>query len=556
MDKKNLENSDITKLGFLDEFIRLRQRVAELEKAEVKRQEAVQALRESEQRYRSLFEGIGDGILVYDIDGYILDCNKVACQSLGFSREELLKKRIYDIDDSGLDKDGKPNLFQSLEKKEYEYEGLHITKNDIRIPVDIKTSLIDYEGKKAILAVARDIKKRKKMEEALRKSAKRYRTLFEGILEDSVFVHDMEGRILDCNEAACKRLGYSRKEILKLTTRDFDEPEFAEGFDDRLRQQLVLGRYTCEGVHLTKDGKRLYVDINSSVIEYRGEKAVLTVTRDITKRKKAEEDLKQSEERLKTALLELENAHRKLQELDQMKSDFISIVSHELRTPLTSIKNAATILLKGAIKRHNLDDREKEMLHIVLNNTDRQVRMITDLLDISKIEAGVLEMQQEEVDILALIKDVTNGLKYQFVNKEIKCTLLLPDGKLMVFADVEQIRRVLTNLIDNAVKFTAAQGEVIVKVQERSHDVVVSVSDNGIGISNQDIVKLFDKFYRSSNVKARQKKGTGLGLVITKGIIEAHGGKIWVEAELEKGSTFYFTLSKEMVHKQEAGASE
>lgn len=236
-----------------------------------------------------------------------------------------------------------------------------------------------------------------------------------------------------------------------------------------------------------------------------------------------------------------EEANKKLQVIDKMKNDFIAIVSHDLRTPLTAIKNSTTLLAKGWPGKRGIDPKQKELLDIIMSNTNRQIRMISDLLDISKIESGVMSVHAEPIDITALAIDTINSFRLQADEK--KMTLkMAPDCKaIKVYADPEHTRRVLSNLLHNAIKFTHEGGSAELTLDTRFGDVIVAISDTGIGIPADDINKLFNKFYRSSSA-VHYKEGSGLGLAISRGLIEAQGGKIWVESTAGKGSSFYFTL--------------
>lgn len=236
-----------------------------------------------------------------------------------------------------------------------------------------------------------------------------------------------------------------------------------------------------------------------------------------------------------------EEANKKLQVLDTMKNDFIAIASHDLRTPLTAIKNSVTLLSKGWPDKRAVDPKQKELLDIIMNNTNRQIRMISDLLDISKIEAGVMSIHAEVMDIAALSADTINSFRPQADEKKITLKMA-PDGNpIKVRADPEHTRRVLSNLINNAIKFTPGGGSVELTLSTRPEYAVVTISDTGIGISADDIDKLFNKFYRSSSV-SHHKEGSGLGLAISRGLIEAQGGRIWAESEPGAGSSFCFTL--------------
>jgi signal transduction histidine kinase len=260
--------------------------------------------------------------------------------------------------------------------------------------------------------------------------------------------------------------------------------------------------------------------------------------------------------RKRESLIEfIDHANTQLQEVDKLKTDFISIVSHELRTPLTAINNAATILMKGKLNRVEIDPREKELIEIIIKNTDRQTRMVGDLLDVSKIEAGVMPMYIEQLDVVALISDAVRTLQPQASGKSIVLDISSNVKASMISIDPEHTRRIVTNLLTNAIKYTPEGGRVKVHIHDEFWEVVISVSDTGPGIPKDQIGKLFNKFYRASDAAARQLGGTGLGLMITKGLVEAQGGRIWLESEVGKGSTFYFALSKtDKKIKQEAVA--
>jgi signal transduction histidine kinase len=249
--------------------------------------------------------------------------------------------------------------------------------------------------------------------------------------------------------------------------------------------------------------------------------------------------------RKRESLIEyIEHANTQLQALDKLKTDFISIVSHELRTPLTAIHNAASILMKGHFNKTPVDPREKELIQIIVKNTQRQTRMVGDLLDVSKIEAGVMPVCLEQADVVALVTDVVHSLKPQAAERKIILEVSKNARSMVIPMDPEHTFRIVTNLLTNAIKYSAEGGKVKVVLRDEFWEVVVSVADTGSGISKDEMGKLFNKFYRTSDAAARQHGGTGLGLVITKGLVEAQGGRIWFESEVGMGSTFYFTLPK------------
>ena len=233
---------------------------------------------------------------------------------------------------------------------------------------------------------------------------------------------------------------------------------------------------------------------------------------------------------------------KKLQELDQLKSDFISIVSHELRTPIAVMKGGVSLILDGVVGK--ITDNQRDLLTDTMDNIDRLTRLVTDLLDVSKIEAGKINLRRRSTDLCAMAENIVNVFDREAREKGIQLRTELPDGVLKLFVDDDKINQIFNNLISNAIRFTPSDGEIVIRVEDKEDHVECSVSDTGVGIAEKNIPKLFNKFVQIGRVEGSGYKGTGLGLVIVKGLVEKHGGKIRVESELGKGSTFRFTLKK------------
>ncbi len=238
----------------------------------------------------------------------------------------------------------------------------------------------------------------------------------------------------------------------------------------------------------------------------------------------------------------IERVHARLAEVDRLKTDFVSVVSHELRTPLTSIKNAAGILMKGGPLKRSWDERERELLTIIRDNVERQTRMVDDLLDVSRIEAGVMPVETQPTDSAALIRDTVSSLRLLAEEKKTHLQLQMQDSGRKVLADPDHLRRIINNLVVNAIKFTPAQGNVTVRSATEGAEMKITVADTGIGIAADELSTIFGKFYRAKDASARAKRGWGLGLAIAKGLVEAQKGRIWVESRPGEGSSFSFTL--------------
>ncbi len=250
------------------------------------------------------------------------------------------------------------------------------------------------------------------------------------------------------------------------------------------------------------------------------------------------------------AQLELKILNRKLEDAGELKSDFVANVSHELRTPITSIKNACVLLKKinnnlkssGQNTQKFMDTSADELLEIIDLNIDRQSRLIDELLDLAKIEKGKALYKRVLIDVSTIASQVVNSLAMQAKAKNIILEADIQPNIPKIYASGDQIIQVYTNLIDNAIKYTKKGGHISLKIIAQDHSIKSIISDTGIGISQENICKLFNRFVRPDAILEYGAKGTGLGLAITKEILDLHGGCIWVESAIGHGSKFIFTL--------------
>jgi signal transduction histidine kinase/CheY-like chemotaxis protein len=231
------------------------------------------------------------------------------------------------------------------------------------------------------------------------------------------------------------------------------------------------------------------------------------------------------------------------------KSDFVSFVSHELKTPMTSIRGYSDILAKGAVGP--VTESQVQFLNIIRSNVDRMTILVGDLADVSRIEAGRLRLDFKAISLGEIVEEVVESARTQLEEKELTLTQHVPDNLSPVWADRTRLIQILTNMVSNAYKYTPQGGRIAVHVEQVANrwdpdgapEVVhVAVEDNGIGIPPEDQEKIFQKFFRSPDQKARESPGTGLGLNITKNLVEMQGGRIWFESEFRQGTTFHFTV--------------
>lgn len=251
--------------------------------------------------------------------------------------------------------------------------------------------------------------------------------------------------------------------------------------------------------------------------------------------------LNKTNEAIKLLYKELEEKNTRLQELDRMKSDFIATVSHELRTPLSITKEGISMMLDGIPGAIN--EKQKKILTTAMDSINRLNRMISELLDISKIESGKAELKRELVDIAALIKQVALSFDLKAREKNLILKTVFAKNRIDIYIDPDKITQVFTNLIANAMKFTE-NGYIEISAEDNKDDVVCRVSDTGRGIAKKDLPRVFSKFEQFGRTAGPGEKGTGLGLSIAKGIVEMHKGLISVESEPGKGTKFTFNLPK------------
>jgi len=252
--------------------------------------------------------------------------------------------------------------------------------------------------------------------------------------------------------------------------------------------------------------------------------------------------------KLKEFANQLERANQELRRIDAIKSEFVSVASHELRTPLAAIKNAVQLILKG--KTGEINKNQEKFLSMAERNINRLTNILNDLLNLSRIESGKIELKFKNLALKEVIELTASSLRPQADTKSIQIEVDVFEPLPGVYGDPEKIEQILTNLIGNSMKFTPDGGKILITAKPFSHDrkggygdrVAISVKDTGIGIPPEHLEAIFEKFHQVEGSLHRSVSGTGLGLAITKGLVEAHQGKIWVESEVGNGSTFTFTL--------------
>ena len=382
-------------------------------------------------------------------------------------------------------------------------------------------------GVAAVVANYRDITERKRAEQALRASEQRFRT-FVDHAADAFFMHDERARVLDVNRRACETLGYTRDELIGMTPSDFD-PDFTPARREALRRQLDAGMTGIfESRHRRKDGTTFPVEVRVQPFWEGGQRCVVSLARDITERKRAEEALRQAKEAAEAA--------------NRAKDEFLANVSHEIRTPMNAILGMTELVLDT-----RLTDDQRQCLSTVKSAADNLLGIINDLLDFSKIEAGKLELEPADFSLRAALGDTLRTLAMRAHKKGLELVShVQPDVPDALVGDAGRLRQVLLNLVGNAIKFTE-EGEVVVRAEVLGEptpeevSVHFAVSDTGIGIPPGKQEKVFRAFEQEDTSTTRRYGGTGLGLSIAARLVALMGGTIAVQSEPGRGSTFEFT---------------
>ena len=466
-------------------------------------------------------------IVITDSNGNIEYCNPKALETSGYNFDEL--------------KGQNSRLLKSGETSPTDYKELwdtilswgkwngvfHNKRKDGSLYFEYASisPILDPDGKTVhYLAVKEDITNRREAEVALHKSEDKYRNLIENI-SDVIYEVDRFGIISYVSPSVVRIFGFTPDEMVGKSITNFikdDETMLAARYDKLVTSEDVK----IEHEAVTKSGETRYILISTKAVFdngiFTGGSGTMV---DITERKMIEMKLQENETILR--------------ELNTTKDKFFSIIAHDLRTPFNAIIGLSDLLLMQ-IQSKDYDGIE-EYAEIIQNSSQQAMNLLMNLLEWSRSQTGKLEIKPILVDIALLTRGIINLLNDSALQKSITIIKKMPEIA-NVLADKEMIATVLRNLIANAIKFTNHGGTITVSIEQKQEELVVAVSDNGIGIRKENIVKLFRIDESTSTVGTQNEKGTGLGLMLCKEFITKHGGKIWVESEQGKGSVFSFSI--------------
>lgn len=488
----------------------------------------------------NIIESMAETLVVISPDGVIQRVNRAVLNLLGYERSELIGQSGGIVFEDGADvffleadRRERRNFFKRMGLNDMirSVETNLVAKDGTRVPVMLSGSVMRDESgaMQGIVAVAQDMSQQrlaeqqlKKVDESLEAEIHQRRSVatelevtkanFSSIVEktrDGILIVDKEGVVLYANPAAAALFGREEEELVGQLF----------GF------ALTAGE-TTELEIIRLDDEKCVAEMRMDDTEWRGEDAYLATLRDVTERKRLFAEAKRTNEKLRQA--------------NQIKDDFIANVSHELRTPLATISNVLANALAGVWGV--LSDEARSELRTGHTNAKRLASMVNNLLDMSTIQAGRVFLEKSQVDMPALIRSITESAKAKAKEKGVALVTSHDQGLGQVFCDPMKIVRVLTNLVGNALKFTAEGGTISIAIQNGREEAQISVSDTGRGIAKENQERIFERFQQVDRTDVGGEKGTGLGLAIAKDLVELHGGTISVQSELGKGSTFSFTL--------------
>ena len=528
--EKSLESSILLKRDSSGQISGFRGTIRDV----TERTRAERALRESQERYKILFESAPDGIMIFEAQGEqsgrIVAANPAAADNTGYSVEELLNLRISDLQPPEQAKINARDRRRIMDGEHITMEILRLRKDGSTFPIEVNAGPLTLGGKQFILSFARDLTQRKQIEKEVTMLAHAVRSV-----QECVSVTDTDETVLFVNDAFLNTYGYERHEVIGKCIVDLVRPR-TDVTTQTIPPRGLSSRWDGELLNQRKDGTEFPVHLSASPISNESGQilALVGISQDITERKRTIGELKKAKEAAESA--------------SRAKSEFLANMSHEIRTPMNGIIGMTELALDT-----DLSGEQREYLKLVKLSADSLLGVINDILDFSKIEAGKLELDLDEFNLQDAIDDVMKALGVRAEQKGLELAYYLRPGvPEVIVGDLGRLRQILVNLVGNAIKFTD-HGEVIVRVEVESQtdDEIVlhfGIRDTGIGIPPAKQQMIFESFTQADGSTTRKYGGTGLGLAISSQLVSMMGGQIWVESPVEfpgceepSGSMFHVT---------------
>jgi PAS domain S-box-containing protein len=483
--------------------------------------EAIAALYASEARYRQLVESSLGMVFTHDLEGRILSINASAAENLGYRVDEMVGRRLTDF----VPEDQKPAFENYLRRialsgEEQGTISLRHRNGEVRI-IAWRNRLLDLpEVMPFVLGHGIDVTEKTDAENKLHAVMRQRESILESV-GDGIYGVDMQGKIIFVNEVGARMLGYTQDEMEDEDLMQLLGHARADGSVYRIEDSPIYAARRSSApmrardeVFRHKDGHPVPVEYVACPMLSNGRTTgVVVAFQDVTERRR----------------------------LDRMKDEFISTVSHELRTPLTALRAALGLIAGGALEKR--PEKRAQMMDVAIGNCDRLVRLVNDILDFERMGAGRLPMRFQEVEAKDLLRRATD-LQHPSAQKA-GIGFIVDAPSLALWVDEDRILQTLGNLISNAIKFSPAGTEIILRARVQSAtEAIISVEDKGRGIPPEKLDIIFERFQQVDASDSRDMGGTGLGLAICRNIVRQHGGRIWAESVVGRGSTFYFTVPR------------
>ncbi len=503
------------------------------------RKEAEDALKESEERFSNVFYQSNDGIILHSKEGAILDVNSKALELFQYSYEEIKKLKIANLHPPSAMAASKQAFDRIMRDGLVNFDIEFLRKDGSIFQAEVSSNIMEINEEIIIQGMIRDITEKKAVERSLKESEEKYREIFESFT-DIYFRTDEKMNITVVSPSVYQITGYQPEEIINKKGYDFyyylrskrNQLMKALEKSNAVKGHELIGRHKDGHMVIVSADVRKRVDEKGNFIGLEG------TLSDITQRKNAEDQLRKAHDELE---LRVEKRTSELQDLHAEKNRFISHASHDLRTPIAAILGFSKLLPEG--KWGELNEKQKECVEKIETHAVRLSKIVGDLLSISRIEAGVIGVAKDQIRISKEIALVKLEMRELLKNKNQKLTIENDDESLMVIGDKGSIHQILTNLVDNASKYSEENKVISIDVTQLNGTCCVDVKDEGMGLSAEDQHHIYEEFYRAKNSGALQAQGTGLGLAIVKKLVEQMGGRVAVKSDGPgTGSTFSFSL--------------
>lgn len=497
------------------------------------------ALSESEIKYKNLIDLMNEGLMQVDTEDRIMYVNNKLSEMFGFDKDELIGKIGHEqiVYKEDWDLVINQNLSR-LEGQSNTYEIRMKKKNgELMYGIISGSPITNTEGSTVgSIGVITDITEKKLAEISIKESEEKFRSAFN-TSPDGITIIDLEsGLCIEANQAILEITGFEYDELVGSTAsalKIWKHPEHRATLIDGLNKYGFINNIETE--FIKRDGTYFAGLISARILTLNNRRCTIMITRDITERKEYE--------------LKLETARNKAEESDKLKSAFLANMSHEIRTPMNGIIGFAEMLRID----NKFSEEDKESLSIITKCGNQLLKIVNDILDISKLEVGQFRITERECNINKILTEMYVLMRAEIISKEktiqLNISLLPKEFTANIITDEIRIRQILTNLISNAIKFTE-NGTIDISCKIIEENVLFEIRDTGIGIPSNQISSIFERFRQVELETSRKYGGTGLGLSIAKGLIELMNGKIWCESLEGYGSTFFFTIPYKYVDKK------